>query len=125
MSKMSVQVRVGNAFVRGEGDTPLEVFENVAAISEVFQDSKCRACGSEDIIYRVRTAGDGKKVYRFPEAVCQNQKCRAKLSYGQTDDGVIYPKRFKMEGKEYVLDGTGKKVIAGSYGWVQFSKDTD
>ena len=121
---MKAQIRVGNNYVTGEGDTPLEVFKQVAALTEVFGETECRKCHGTDLQYVVRNATDGKKQYIYPEVRCNNLDCRAKLSFGQSEDGVIYPKRYKMEGKEVVVDKNGKKEVLGSWGWRRYNKDT-
>jgi len=122
MSKMKVQVKCGNNFLCAEGDNTLELMETLSHMFEVFGEKKCQHCGEEDLTYRVRVAGEDKN--KFPEIVCSNQQCRAKLSLGSPRDGsgMLYPKRYKMEGKKYVEDD-GKKVIAGKWGWVKWERE--
>lgn len=122
MLKLNVKLN-NRVSVEAEGETQLEVFENASALQEVFGESCCGKCGSENITFRVRTVGEGKKTYKYPEMVCKS--CWAKLSYGQSDGGVLFPVRYEREDKEYVRDANGFKIPRGDKGWVKYNKETD
>ena len=107
--------------VVAEGETQLDVFKNLASAQEVFGEEKCGKCGSENLRFQVRNVVDGKKNYDYPELVCRD--CWAKLSYGQSDDG-LFPVRYERKDKEYVRDANGNKVKKGDMGWVKFDKVT-
>lgn len=106
------------------GENPLEVFKGLANFQEVFGEKCCGKCQSTDISFRVRRPTKGSKTYDYPELVCQNPKCRAKLSFGQSDEGALFPVRFQREGGAYVKDENGKNVPRGTWGWVVFNRET-
>lgn len=91
-----------------------QIFEKVAQYQEVFgpRSTKCGKCGSENVVFRVRTVEKDRKTYNYYEAVCTD--CGARLSFGvhQTGD-TLFPKR---------------KDDAGNWlpnnGWVKFNKET-
>jgi hypothetical protein len=77
--------------VKVEGDNPQAVFQNLATMQSVFSVDKCGCCGSDDLKYVARKAqGQKNKVYEYLELWCS--KCYARLSFGISDDGQIYPK---------------------------------
>lgn len=120
-----VSLRVGkNVTVQAEGESHLEVFEELQSLQEVFQDDVCGKCGNDDLMYRVRkpTNEKGTKEYKYPEIVCK--KCWARLTFGQMEGGAVFPVRFKREDGQYVTDGEGKKIPFGSNGWVKYNKET-
>lgn len=112
----------GNNLIQVEGKNDMEVFENMASAEEVFSESKCGKCGSTEIRYKIRPATDGKKQYKYPEMVCS--KCYAKLTFGQGDDGKLFPVRFQRDGKDYVLDENGRRQPKGANGWVKYNRET-
>lgn len=134
---MEVQVKVNSKVtVVADGKNPMEVFQNLSALQEVFGEEKCGKCEGTNFSFRVRKAKDGKKEYLYPEIVCHShlietnsdgiikdskKLCYAKLAFGQSDDGILFPIRFKREGKEYVKDTDGKNIPKGSNGWVRFN----
>ena len=131
---MQVEYKVNDrAVVVANGENPLEVFKNLATLQEVFGEEKCGKCGGTNFTFRIRKAQDGKKEYEYPEIVCHsyliedmnytNKKCYAKLTFGQSDDGILFPIRFKREGKEYVKDKDGKNIPKGDNGWVRYNFD--
>lgn len=121
---MQVQIKISpTTIVTAEADNQLELFRQLASLTEVFGEDKCKKCGSP-YRYQVRTVTDGKKEYTYPELVCTNRECRAKLSYGQSEGGIIYPKRFKQKDGEYVMNEDGRKVVKGNWGWAIYNKET-
>lgn len=120
---MRVEYKVNDkAVIVAEGETQLEVFQNLASMQEIFGESHCGKCGSEHINFRVRNVKDGKKEYTYPEMQCQ--KCWAKLAYGQMEGGALFPVKFMREEGEYLKDANGKLIPKGTKGWVKFNKDT-
>ena len=125
---MRVQVKVSdNTFIAAEADNPLDLFRQLSSLSEVFGEQACRKCGGS-YTYRVRGVGEGKKQFTYPELQCTNMECRAKLSFGHSDDGALFPKRYKQhkEGEDtvYTVDENGKKVVKGTWGWATYNKDS-
>jgi hypothetical protein len=71
-----------------------ELFRQIAATQEVFGDHRCGACGEDRIAPRVRRVTKGKVEYEYFEICCNNPKCRAKLAFGQYQDGSgLFPVR--------------------------------
>ncbi len=87
-----------------EGGNQKELFENIAAVSEVFGVQECGACHDKNFKFVVRNVDKeekGKtKSYRYYEYHCTNPKCRAKLAFGSHQEGsTLFPKRKDDEGK--------------------------
>jgi hypothetical protein len=93
-----------------------EIFRQVAQIQEVFEEEACGVCGT-DLRYVVRVV-EGNQ---FPELVCQNQKCRAKLAFGQNKKGgTIFPKRKRKDRKP--SDEADARYDIKHRGWHVFKK---
>lgn len=121
---MKVQVKVGpNTFITAEAENQLDLFKQLSDLTEVFGEESCAKCNSP-YKYRVRTVSDGKKQYVYPELVCTNRDCRAKLSFGQSENGALFPKRYQQKDGEAVTDESGRKVIKGNWGWAAYNKDS-
>ena len=89
----------------------------MAQIQEVFEEENCGVCGGTDLRYVVRVV-DGN---HFPELVCQNQTCRAKLAFGQNKKGgTIFPKRKMKDDKP--SDDPDAKYDVKHRGWHVFKK---
>jgi hypothetical protein len=83
-----------------DANTPKEVFKELASFQEVFAETICGACNSEDLKFQVRTV-EGNDYY---EMRCKS--CFAKLSFGQNKTGGgLFPKR-KIDG-EYDKENKG------------------
>lgn len=96
--------------IKFESANQKEVFQNLAQLGEVFSISECGACGSKDIRHAVRTVPSGKQNFVYYELHCQ--KCRARLSFGQSTDTVtLFPKK-KDESGEYLPNN----------GWTKYQK---
>lgn len=119
---MKVQIKVSpRVFVEAVGDTHTAMFEQAAALQEVFAcfDEQCGKCGSNDTRLVVRQDDESNKYY---ELHCK--KCYARLSFGQNKEGgSLYPRR-KETKKQSVMGG---KLEAGAYlpdkGWIRWNKD--
>ena len=90
---MKVQIKVSpKVFIEATGDTHTAIFENAAALQEVFGTyDTCKKCNGTDLRFVVREDSKKNKYY---ELHCQNFKCREKLAFGQSKEGnKLYPKR--------------------------------
>jgi len=91
---MKVLRRLNNVDIEAEGDNSRDIFGDLAKLQEVFQHSKCGCCDGTEYRYVVRKAKDAKgKEFDYYELHCQDPKCRARIPFGQSENGVLYPKR--------------------------------
>lgn len=74
-----------------EGTNQVELFAELAKISEVFGEKKCGQCASSNITF-VRRSVDGNDYY---EMSCLENKCGARLSMGlsKQNKGEMFPIR--------------------------------
>jgi|TARA_Y100001937_G_scaffold92455_1_gene125200 ribosomal protein L40E len=90
---MKLNYKLGNLTVEFECDTVKEVFNQLAIYQEVFGETKCGKCGSENLRFVVRE-NDGNEYY---ELRCLD--CGARLSFGvMKKGGGLFPKRKDAEG---------------------------
>lgn len=122
--KVSLRVN-GNCTVHAEGEDHISLFDQLSRMQEIFGEEKCGKCGATKLKYVVRKVQDGKKEYTYPELRCENFKCRAKLSYGQMEGGLLFPIRFEREEGEYKKDDNGRYIPKGAYGWTIYDKATN
>lgn len=115
---MKVSWKFGNLAFEFEGQNTKEIFKQIAAAQVTFQDSKCGACSSDQIVYIDRKAEADGEIYEYLEARCS--KCGAKLSFGQGKDGSLYPKRSQTGKKGKVLKDGDKTLKLDNNGWVKF-----
>jgi len=125
---MQIQQKVNDRVtVVADGENPMELFQQLSSLQEVFGENCCGKCGGTNLTYRIRKAQKGKDEYDYPEMVCHSldiktgKACYAKLSFGQGDDGILFPVRFQREGKVYVKDADGKNIPKGANGWVRYN----
>ena len=105
---MKVTYTSGRTSVEIEGDTQVEVFQQLANFQEILAENMCGKCGSEDVRFQVRNVDDNL----YHEAKCTG--CNAKLAFGvMKKGGRLFPKRKDKEGK-WLPDG----------GWVKWNPDT-
>lgn len=101
-----------------DGSTVKDVFGKIAMIQENFEpDSKCGRCGGTDLKFRVRHAEsrDGKKC-QYYELECGDPECRARLSFGQHQEGgTLFAKR-KDNDKNWLPDNGWTVYQAGGGG---------
>jgi len=130
---LRVEQQINNTtVVVAEGETQLEVFKQLASMTEVFDNSVCQKCHNKEghgVSFTIRKASKGKKEFEYPELVCKDGKCRAKLTFGQADGGVLFPVRFERGKSEdgttvYLKDSEGKNIPRGKWGWVRYNKET-
>ncbi len=120
---MKVQIKAApRVFIEATGETHTALFEQAAALQEVFAAyDKCGRCNSENLRFVVRMDNEQNKYY---ELHCQAQGCRSRLSFGQNKEGgTLYPRR-KETKKKAVMGG---KLEAGAWlphnGWIKWNKD--
>ena len=76
-----------------EGDSPRDIFANIAKFQEVFEETVCGKCGSENVRFVVRNVDDNL----YFEIRCMD--CGARLSFGSPQKGGgLFPKRKDGEG---------------------------
>jgi hypothetical protein len=86
---MKLKYRIGDKLeFEVEGTGQKEVFKELAIIQEIFGESKCGMCSSENIRFIVRNVDDND----YYELRCMD--CGAILSFGQhKKGGTLFPKR--------------------------------
>ena len=108
MSKLNYTTANGRISAEFEADTQREFFAQIARFQEVFEESKCGKCGSENLIFVTREV-DGNMYY---ELRCKD--CYAKLAFGSHKvGGGLFPKRKDPNGK-----------VMGDNGWVRWNPET-
>ena len=76
-----------------EGDSHRDIFAEISKFQEVFEQSVCGKCGSENIRFVVRTVDDNQ----YYELRCAD--CGARLSFGANKKGGgLFPKRKDSDG---------------------------
>ena len=104
---MKVNYTNGKMSVSFDAANQKDLFEQVAAFQEVFEETRCGSCGHEDLRFSVREI-DGNKFY---EIVCK--KCGSKLQFGCNKTGdTLFPKR-KVDGE-----------VVGKFGWAKYNAET-
>jgi len=84
----------GKLTVEFDTATATELFEQLATFQEVFGETKCGKCGSENLRFVVRTDADDNKYY---ELRCSD--CGARLAFGcHKKGGGLFPKRKDADG---------------------------
>lgn len=105
---MKVTYTVGNIALEIDADTQVEVFQQLASFQEIFAETKCGKCSSEDVRYQVRNVDDNL----YYEARCTD--CGAKLAFGaMKKGGRLFPRRKDKDGN-WLPDG----------GWVKWNPET-
>ena len=103
----------GRLSVELEADSQKDLWAELSSFQEVFEESKCLKCDSENLKFVVRKATDGTDEYDYHELRCA--KCGAKLAFGvQKKGGKLFPKRKDKEGN-----------VLGKYGWVKWNAETE
>ena len=91
---MKVTKNIGSYTFTVEESSVKKIWESLASINEIFGDEKCGCCGSKNITPSFRIVEKNKKSYDYYEMKCLEPKCRARLSYGQHQEGDgIFPHR--------------------------------
>jgi DNA-directed RNA polymerase subunit RPC12/RpoP len=90
---MEVTKKVGSLTITFEGETQKDIVKQLSSLEEVFGESACGKCGSENLRWVVRE-NDGNEYY---ELRCLD--CGAKLAFGvNKKGGGLFPKRKDGEG---------------------------
>lgn len=112
---MKATVNTKQGTIEVEGDTQAELFKEMAACQEVFNEDQCGLCGSKNIRMVVRKNKDDEAFFEYQ---CQgsvkngdrHERCRGYLALGQNKKGGgLFPVR--------ALDEKGKPDRAnGKFG---------
>ena len=90
---MKVTYQEGKLSVQLECDSQKEIFTQLAKFQDVFSETKCGKCGSENLRFVVRE-NDGNEYY---ELRCLD--CGAKLAFGvMKKGGGLFPRRKDSDG---------------------------
>lgn len=118
---MKVELKVSDKVtITAEGETQLDVFEQLGTLQEVFGERSCGKCDNTNLTFRVRRVTKGKAEYIYPELQCRS--CYAKLTFGQKmEDKTLFPHRKNDDGTPKGMRKDGKS----SRGWVIFNKETN
>jgi len=97
-----------------------DMFKTLGPLQEVLSNTECGKCKSTNIRFSHRKA-DGK--YDVYELQCT--KCGAKLHMGKTEDGKLFPRRYKQDPDDpkKPLMHDGKKVWLPNKGWVRWDAE--
>jgi len=106
--KVNYQTRNGRLSVELSGDDQKSIFAEIAKFQEVFEESSCGKCGSDNVRFVVRTVDDNE----YYELRCAD--CGARLSFGvNKKGGTLFPKRKDPDGN-WLPD----------HGWVKWNAKT-
>ena len=106
--KVKYQTKNGRISVELEGDSQREIFSQIAKFQEVFEETMCGKCGSENLRFVVRNVDDNL----YYELRCMD--CQAKLAVGShKKGGGLFPKR--KDGDDWLPNR----------GWVKWNPKTE
>lgn len=90
---MKINYRNDKISVEIEGETQRDLFAQLGAFQEVFDETACGKCGSNNVKFVVRQVEDNE----YYEIRCKD--CGAKLAFGcHKKGGGLFPKRKDSEG---------------------------
>lgn len=106
-----------------DGTGQKEIFEQIGVFQEVFEETNCGNCGSDNIKFVVRDVEKDGDVNKYYELLCKECFCR--LSFGHHKTGnTMYPKRYKTNNKgKMVKDDKGKPTYLGKNGWHKYQAE--
>jgi hypothetical protein len=93
---MKVQRKINQStIVEADGQTVMELFEQLSQLEEIFRSGPCGLCKGTQIGFRTRENAGVK----FHEALCLG--CGAAFAFGtkKAPAGVLFPQRKDAEGK--------------------------
>jgi len=91
--KVNYTTKNGRISVELDGDTQREIFSQLSSFQEVFDETVCAKCGSDDVRFVVRNVDDNL----YYELKCN--ECGAKLAFGaMKKGGGLFPKRKDKDG---------------------------
>lgn len=106
--KLTYTTKNGRIAVEVEGESQKDLFLELARFQEVFEETTCGKCGSENLRFVVRTVDDNQ----YYELRCLD--CGARLAFGvHKKGGGLFPKR-RGENNEWLPDR----------GWVKWNSQT-
>jgi hypothetical protein len=115
--KVSYTTKDGRLTAEFEVDTQVELFEELAAFQEIFENRVCTRNGqsSDNVVFRVRKDKEENKYY---EMVCMDPNkelflAKKAFNVHKTPKGYLY---WEVKNKE----GEFKK----NNGWLRYNKDT-
>jgi ribosomal protein L40E len=107
--KLTYTTKNGRLKVELEGDSQKDLFEAISKFQEVFDETSCGKCASENLRFVVRNVEDNL----YYELRCLD--CGARLSFGvHKKGGGLFPKRKDNDGK-WLPDG----------GWLKWNPKTE
>jgi ribosomal protein L40E len=107
--RLTYTTRNGRIKVEIDGESQKDLFESLSKFQEVFDESSCGKCGSENLRFVVRNVEDNL----YYELRCLD--CGARLAFGANKKGGgLFPKRKDNDGK-WLPDG----------GWVKWNPKTE
>lgn len=111
--KVKYTTRNQRLSVEFDAENQKSLWRQLSTFQEVFEESACGKCKSDNLKYVIRKTSKGNKEYEYFELRCND--CGAKLPFGLLDDGSdgLFPKR-KVDG-EY----------RGKYGWVKWNPEKE
>lgn len=97
---MQAEYQVSNKLkITLDATSQSDLMQQLSTISEIFGHNQCGACHKPDIRFVVREVAKGNKKFKYHELHCQNTGCRARLAFGQHNEGgTLFPKRKDDEG---------------------------
>jgi hypothetical protein len=106
--KLTYTTKNGRVKVELEGESQKDIFEAISKFQEVFDETNCGKCQSENLRFVVRNVDDNL----YYELRCLD--CGARLSFGvHKKGGGLFPKR--KDGDKWLPDG----------GWVKWNSKTE
>lgn len=106
--KLTYTTKNGRVKVELEGESQKDIFEAISKFQEVFDETNCGKCQSENLRFVVRNVDDNL----YYELRCLD--CGARLSFGvNKKGGGLFPKR--KDGDKWLPDG----------GWVKWNAKTE
>lgn len=106
--KLTYTTKNGRVKVELEGESQKDIFEAISKFQEVFDETNCGKCQSENLRFVVRNVDDNL----YYELRCLD--CGARLSFGvHKKGGGLFPKR--KDGDKWLPDG----------GWVKWNAKTE
>ena len=92
MASAKIRAKCGDYWIEVDAGSTMEAMEALSEYLEVFSQARCLVCNEENVVpvHRKAESRDGKK-YDFYEMKCL--KCGAKLEFGQSMEGKLFPRR--------------------------------
>ena len=108
---MKISAKISDViYVDVEGDSQVDVFEQLSSAQEIFGNDTCGKCKGQNIRYVVRKVKDDT----FYELQCQD--CRSKLTFGLHK---------KSGGKTMFPHRKDDKGYLPNQGWVKYEKPVE